>query len=49
MNELFQILAVVITGLFAAEAFIASHETHAERRQRRQSERWVKRTYPPTY
>jgi hypothetical protein len=49
MNELIQILAVVITGLFAAEAFIASHESHAERRQRRQTERWVKRTYPPTY
>ena len=49
MNELIQILAVVITGLFAAEAFISSHESKSERRQRQQAERWVKRTYPPTY
>lgn len=49
MQELIQILAVVLTGLFAAEAFTASHESKAERRQRQQTERWVKRTYPPTH
>ena len=49
MIELFQIRAVVISGLFAAEAILCSHETHSERRIRRQSERWVHRNYPPTY
>lgn len=49
MIEFLQILAVMFSGLFAAGAFTASHETHTERRIRRQSERWVTRNYPPTF
>jgi len=49
MTELIQIMAVVFSGLFAAEAFIASHGTKAERKQKRDGASWAKRTYPPTY
>jgi hypothetical protein len=49
MNELIQIITAVSMGLIVAELFLCVEETKAERRKRRQSERWVKRTYPPTY
>ena len=49
MADFLAILFVCASGIFAAGAFTASHETHTERRIRRQSERWVKRNYPPTY
>lgn len=41
MIELIQILAVVLSGLFAAEAIIASNGTKTERRQKRDGARWV--------
>lgn len=49
MIELFQILAVVFSGLFAAEAFLSSHETRDERRGRRRVQRIVNEKYPRTY
>jgi hypothetical protein len=49
MAEFIAILFACAFGIFAAGAFTASHETHSERRIRRQSERWVSRNYPPTY
>jgi hypothetical protein len=41
MIELIQILAVVFSGLFAAEAIIASNGTKAERKQKRDGARWA--------
>jgi hypothetical protein len=41
MIELIQILAVVFSGLFAAEAILCSHETRDERKQKRHGARWV--------
>ena len=49
MIELFQILAVVLSGLFAAEAILCSHETRDERRDRRRVQRIVSDKYPRTY
>jgi len=49
MIELIQILAVVFSGLFAAEAILCNHETRDERRGRRRVQRIVSETYPPTY
>jgi hypothetical protein len=49
MIELIQILAVVISGLFAAEAILSSHETRDERRGRKRVQRIVSEKYPPTY
>jgi hypothetical protein len=49
MIELIQILAVVISGLFAAEAILCSHETRDERRGRRRVQRIASEKYPPTY
>jgi hypothetical protein len=49
MIELIQILAVVLSGLFAAEAVLCSHETRNERRGRQHVQRVVKYKYPPTY
>ena len=49
MIELFQILCVVLSGLFAAEAILCSHETRDERRGRRPVQRIVSEKYPPTH
>jgi hypothetical protein len=49
MIELIQILAVVLSGLFAAEACLCSHETRDERRGRRRVQRIVSQKYPPTH
>ena len=49
MVELFLILVVVFSGLFAAEAILCSHETRDERRGRRRVQRIVSEKYPPTY
>jgi hypothetical protein len=49
MIELIQILAVVFSGLFAAEAMLCSHETRNERRGRQRVQRVVHDKYPPTY
>jgi hypothetical protein len=49
MIELIQILAVVLSGLFAAEACLCSHETRDERRGRRRVQRIVSEKYPRTY
>ena len=49
MIELFQILAVVFSGLFAAEACLCSHETRDERRGRKRVQRIVSDKYPRTY
>jgi hypothetical protein len=49
MIELIQILAVVFSGLFAAEAILCSHETRDERRGRRRVQRIISDKYPPTY
>ena len=49
MIELLQILAVVFSGLFAAEAFIASNGTKAERKQKRDGARWVDQRCGKTY
>jgi hypothetical protein len=49
MIELIQILAVVLSGLFAAEAILCSHETRDERRGRRRVQRIIKNKYGRTY
>jgi hypothetical protein len=49
MIELIQILAVVFSGLFAAEAILCSHETRDERRGRKRVQRIVGEKYPRTY
>ena len=49
MIELIQILAVVFSGLFAAEAILCSHETRDERRGRRRVQRIISEKYPPTF
>ena len=49
MVELFQILAVVFSGLFAAEAILCSHETRDERRGRKRVQRIVGEKYGRTY
>lgn len=49
MIELIQILIVVMTGLFAAEAILSSHETREERRGRKRVQRIVSKKYPRTY
>lgn len=49
MIELFQILAVVFSGLFAAEACLCSHETRDERRGRKRVQRIVRKKYGRTY
>lgn len=49
MVELIQILAVVFSGLFAAEAILCSHETRDERRGRRRVQRIIKNKYGRTY
>jgi hypothetical protein len=49
MIEFLQILAVIFSGLFAAEAFLSSHETRDERRDRRRVQRVVGEKYPRTY
>ena len=49
MIELIQILAVVFSGLFAAEAILCGHETRDERRGRRRVQRIVSEKYPPIY
>ena len=49
MVELIQILAVVLSGLFAAEAILCSHETRDERRGRRRVQRIIKNKYGRTY
>ena len=41
MIELIQILAVVFSGLFAAEAIISSNGTKAEQKQKRHTERLI--------
>jgi hypothetical protein len=49
MADFLAIMCVCAFGLFAAEAFIASHETSHERRSRRNVERLINRKYPPTF
>ena len=49
MIELIQILAVVLSGLFAAEAILCTHETRDERRGRRRVQRIVNEKYGRTY
>ena len=49
MIELIQILTVVMTGLFAAEAMLSSHETREERRGRKRVQRIVSEKYGRTY
>lgn len=49
MIELIQILTVVMTGLFAAEAILSSHETRDERQGRKRVQRIVNEKYPRTY
>ena len=49
MTQLIQILAVVISGLFAAEAILCSHETRDERHGRQRVQRIISEKYPRTY
>lgn len=44
-----QILICVLAGILCASICIEAHESKAERRKRRESQRWVKGRWPRVY
>ena len=44
-----QIFFCVLAGILCASICIEAHETKAERRKRRESQRWVRGRYGKTY